>query len=143
MNAHLQQPMTADRRCPVCGGANECRIANGCLYKDACWCEAIKIPERVRRFLAGSQPEPACLCERCLKSVARHAASCDEPEKILALVRAEMLAPPALTDEDYYLDAEGRTVFTAMYHLKRGYCCESGCRHCPYPKKAASAMDNP
>jgi hypothetical protein len=23
-------------------------------------------------------------------------------------------------------------VFTATYHLKRGYCCNSGCRHCPY-----------
>ena len=22
-------------------------------------------------------------------------------------------------------------VFTAAYHLKRGYCCNSGCRHCP------------
>jgi hypothetical protein len=23
-------------------------------------------------------------------------------------------------------------VFTAAYHLKRGYCCNSDCRHCPY-----------
>lgn len=23
-------------------------------------------------------------------------------------------------------------VFTAKYHLKRGYCCQNGCRHCPY-----------
>jgi hypothetical protein len=23
-------------------------------------------------------------------------------------------------------------VFTAAYHLKRGYCCESGCRNCPW-----------
>jgi hypothetical protein len=23
-------------------------------------------------------------------------------------------------------------VFTAAYHLKRGECCHSGCRHCPY-----------
>lgn len=23
-------------------------------------------------------------------------------------------------------------VFTAAYHLKRGYCCKSGCLHCPY-----------
>lgn len=23
-------------------------------------------------------------------------------------------------------------VFTAQYHLRRGYCCNSGCRHCPY-----------
>ena len=33
--------------------------------------------------------------------------------------------------EDYYLEG-GLLVFTALYHLKRGYCCESGCRHCPY-----------
>ncbi len=23
-------------------------------------------------------------------------------------------------------------VFTEAFHLKRGYCCKSGCRHCPY-----------
>ena len=23
-------------------------------------------------------------------------------------------------------------VFTEQYHLRRGYCCNSGCRHCPY-----------
>jgi hypothetical protein len=33
--------------------------------------------------------------------------------------------------EDYYLE-NGRWVFTAKYLLKRGYCCGSGCRHCPY-----------
>lgn len=34
--------------------------------------------------------------------------------------------------EDYYLSTEGYRVFTEKYHLKRGYCCKSGCRHCPY-----------
>jgi hypothetical protein len=34
--------------------------------------------------------------------------------------------------EDYYLSPEGYKVFTEKYHLKRGYCCKSGCRHCPY-----------
>ncbi len=33
---------------------------------------------------------------------------------------------------DYYLTHEGYRCFTEQYHLKRGYCCESGCRHCPY-----------
>jgi len=33
--------------------------------------------------------------------------------------------------EDYYL-AGGLMVFTSSYHLKRGYCCQSNCRHCPY-----------
>jgi len=37
-----------------------------------------------------------------------------------------------LDKEDYYLSEEGYIVFTAQYHLKRGYCCKSGCKHCPY-----------
>jgi len=32
---------------------------------------------------------------------------------------------------DYYIEA-GHWVFTAHYLHKRGHCCESGCRHCPY-----------
>jgi len=39
--------------------------------------------------------------------------------------------PPELTPEDFYLEGS-YIVFTAAYHLKRGHCCESGCRHCPY-----------
>lgn len=40
-----------------------------------------------------------------------------------------------MAGEDYYMDADtGFMVFTAKYLLKRGYCCSSGCRHCPYPK---------
>ena len=32
-----------------------------------------------------------------------------------------------------YIDPQtGYTVFTAVAHLLRGYCCGSGCRHCPY-----------
>ncbi|WP_460925073.1 DUF5522 domain-containing protein [Pontibacter brevis] len=34
--------------------------------------------------------------------------------------------------EDYYLNEQGLMVFTAKYHLRRGYCCQNGCRHCPY-----------
>jgi hypothetical protein len=33
--------------------------------------------------------------------------------------------------EDYYLE-DGYLVFTEAYQLKRGYCCGSGCRHCPW-----------
>jgi Family of unknown function (DUF5522) len=33
--------------------------------------------------------------------------------------------------EDFYWD-KGLFVFTEAYHKARGYCCESGCRHCPY-----------
>ena len=37
-----------------------------------------------------------------------------------------------LTEEDYYLSNDGYIIFTEKYHLKRGYCCKSGCKHCPY-----------
>jgi hypothetical protein len=36
-----------------------------------------------------------------------------------------------LASEDFYFEGTN-LVFTAAYHLKRGYCCNSGCRHCPY-----------
>jgi hypothetical protein len=35
---------------------------------------------------------------------------------------------------DYYIE-DGNLVFTAAYHIKRGYCCQQGCRHCPYGSK--------
>lgn len=37
-----------------------------------------------------------------------------------------------LEPEDFYYTEEGFMVFTEKYHLKRGYCCKSGCKHCPY-----------
>jgi hypothetical protein len=33
--------------------------------------------------------------------------------------------------EDFYWEGP-YMVFTATWHLKRGYCCGSACRHCPY-----------
>lgn len=38
---------------------------------------------------------------------------------------------PLVPGVDYTIEA-GRYVFTAHYLLKRGCCCESGCRNCPY-----------
>lgn len=37
----------------------------------------------------------------------------------------------ALRPEDFYMDGP-YLVFTEAYHLRRGYCCSSDCRHCPY-----------
>lgn len=44
--------------------------------------------------------------------------------------------PPALAPEDFYFEGP-YLVFTAAYHLKRGSCCGSGCRHCPYRESEA------
>jgi hypothetical protein len=34
-------------------------------------------------------------------------------------------------DDEFYFDGP-YMVFTEAYHLRRGYCCNSGCRHCPW-----------
>lgn len=36
--------------------------------------------------------------------------------------------------EDYYVEG-GLYIFTREYLLKRGYCCDNNCRHCPYRKR--------
>jgi 2-iminoacetate synthase ThiH len=48
--------------------------------------------------------------------------------------------PPLVEGEDFYREG-AYVVFTATYHLRRGYCCESGCRHCPYRVEAEDAAD--
>jgi hypothetical protein len=33
---------------------------------------------------------------------------------------------------DFYYDERGLMVLTESYLRRRGYCCDNGCRHCPY-----------
>ena len=50
------------------------------------------------------------------------------------------------TNQDFYYE-NGNKVMTEKYHLKRGYCCGSGCRHCPYipinEKFSTQVKENP
>ncbi|MFO0762186.1 MAG: DUF5522 domain-containing protein [Byssovorax sp.] len=46
---------------------------------------------------------------------------------------------PLVEGVDYYMDGT-RFVFTAHYHRKRGYCCNSRCRHCPYSRDHVPAV---
>jgi hypothetical protein len=55
-------------------------------------------------------------------------------------------------DNQFYYIENGLIVFTEAYHLRRGYCCKSRCRHCPFdpkwgraelPKAANPNIDNP
>lgn len=44
-----------------------------------------------------------------------------------------------IVNEDYYFE-KGLMVMTAKHHMKRGYCCGSGCRHCPFtPRHVAGS----
>ena len=119
--------MAKEKTCSCCG------IVFGCSTEDngnSCWCN---------RYPPLFTPDPVinCMCPQCLHEATK--------EKIDAYV-AEMTVEKALNNNiakelppskqliqgiDYYIE-NLNFVFTAWYHLRRGYCCKSGCRHCPY-----------
>jgi len=61
-----------------------------------------------------------------------------EKQAIRGKTRATLVAgmkddspKPPPPKPDYYFE-HGLLVYTAAFHLKRGSCCGSGCRHCPF-----------
>ena len=107
--SHILPDKAAQKSCWRCGVEFSC----GADYAtEKCWCDGL--PAIVPNA-AGSD----CLCPACLN---------DE-------VSRQQWKPKSSTElvegEDYYREGPA-IVFTARYHLRRGTCCGSGCRHCPY-----------
>jgi hypothetical protein len=73
----------------------------------SCWCMAYSPVPIIDK-------EMDCLCPNCLGSNFRKNENKSD-----------------IVQQDYYIE-NGLYVFTESYHLKRGYCCKNGCRHCPF-----------
>jgi hypothetical protein len=56
-------------------------------------------------------------------------------------VKAKKPTPLPLLPGDYYFNEQGLMVFTRQYHLRRGACCGSGCRHCPWQQAAPGEQE--
>jgi hypothetical protein len=95
-----------DRHCPLCGEANQCRIANGCAYKGACWCEEVILPVSLQRHLANTFQQGACFCRECLRLLSYHASSIEAVEQIVSRVRMER------SEQDPHLHENDRLLFT-------------------------------
>ena len=91
--------------CQQCGSKFKCEIDN----VKGCWC--MDLPPLVE---VGEATD--CLCKNCLMQ---------EIEK------KKSKSQPLVLNEDYYIE-DGRWVFTENFHKKRGHCCGSDCRHCPF-----------
>ncbi len=82
-------------------------------------------------------PSPAMLptvtppVHRIVPAMTEQAKKASGPPVQKASSEDEKLISPELGPEDFYYEGP-YLVFTAAYHLKRGYCCNSNCRHCPY-----------
>ncbi len=47
-----------------------------------------------------------------------------------------MIKKKALKGEkDFYINERGFIVFTREFLLKRGFCCNNNCTHCPYKEE--------
>jgi hypothetical protein len=104
--------------CPLCGKANDCQLCTEAAYKGPCWCAKVQIPEALLARVPAEQRNKACICRGCVMEFHRTNAG---------------TARQTVTPGDYYFGPGGLMVFTAAYLLRRGFCCGSGCRHCPYP----------
>jgi hypothetical protein len=107
--------------CPICGGENECQFARTDTYKGRCWCAAEDFPRALLERIPEAARNVSCVCRKCVVAAQQ--------------AEANPGAPLAPVEGDFYLEGE-TMVFTEQYHRRRGYCCGSGCRHCPYePRK--------
>jgi Family of unknown function (DUF5522) len=107
-----------------------CNTSFNCDVNGSCWC--MQFP----KILTADNNE-SCLCEPCLikklylssNEIVTQIQDGDEAlfEKIKAMPKADKL----IEGLDYYTE-NGFFVFTAWHHLRKGYCCNNGCRHCPY-----------
>jgi hypothetical protein len=54
--------------------------------------------------------------------------------------KRETTTTPPVEGVDFYLEGPF-VVFTEGFLRQRGYCCESGCRHCPYNFRKEARAD--
>ena len=118
-------PMTIqEKKCTICEAKFTCGNAKGI----SCWCSALPTIMEVSL-------EQDCLCPNCLaieikERIDKYLSTCSHQE---ALVWASQYRNNStlVQNIDYTIEG-GNYVFSRWYHLKRGACCENGCRNCPY-----------
>ena len=112
-------------KCSRCSKSFSC----GAEISDAsCWCH--ELPP----FLSVKEGN-TCICKTCLVEEANKQIDVLIDKWKAASNESGMFydyqSSQNVEGIDFYCE-KGNVVFTQWFHLKRGYCCESGCRHCPY-----------
>ncbi len=107
-----------EKYCIKCNNPFTCKmgdIAN-------CQCNSVQITEATRNFLTHTNFD--CLCKDCLVHI-NHLVKMANGYRFPT--QKEMLI------EGLHYYKEGTCwVFTELYHMLRGNCCKSDCRHCVY-----------
>ncbi|MCO5230012.1 MAG: DUF5522 domain-containing protein [Chitinophagales bacterium] len=115
--------MSLSKNIKICG---RCSSPFDCNTLDISNCQCnISIGRSTQIFLSKTKYD--CLCANCLLEIDQ-------------LIHSSLQYPFPQTKEDYlegiHYYKEGKNwVFTELYHIAKGHCCQNGCRHCPYGYK--------
>lgn len=107
-----------EKYCPQCNIPFTCKVGDIAH----CGCTQVKLSDETRAFLAKTHFD--CLCPDCL-------ARLNEAVKTTRQYRFPTQKEMLIEGLHYYKEGN-YWVFTEFYHILRGYCCGSGCRHCAY-----------
>ncbi len=86
-----------------------------------CACADVQLSALTLEFL--TKTRYSCLCNSCLKQYETW---------VTEAAKNRATAADGLVEGIHYYLEDGKWVFTPVYHIQRGYCCQSGCRHCAY-----------
>ncbi len=110
---------------------SECSQPLTCLSSGDCWCNSY--PK-----LMDLDDAKTCLCAKCLElALAKKILdnnkqlSSEQMKEVGALGEPEQL----IQDLHYTMEiVKGKRLMmlSKWYLLRRGYCCDNGCRNCPY-----------
>jgi len=104
--------------CPKCHEQFICKVGDIAN----CQCSVVPLSNEAKFFLSKTSFD--CLCKNCL-------AKGNLDIKIAKGYQFPTQKEMFMEGLHYYKE-NGNWVFTELYHMLRGYCCESGCRHCVY-----------
>lgn len=110
--------MTKNKVCTQCKTPITCQPE----AIDHCDCSQVQLSLDTRVFLRSSFHK--CLCTPCLKKMNQLVS--EAKSSVFPRNRSEMIE-----GVHYYIE-HGYFVFTELYHLLKGQCCQNGCRHCVY-----------
>lgn len=115
----LQNSASQKKECPRCHQPFPCQAQQ---IKN-CACFGLELSPQTTEFLKNSFYKD-CLCKKCLTDL----------DFLLKLAK-EVPFPKNKEERIQGLHGywEGtKLVSTEFYHLQRGSCCQTGCRHCAY-----------
>ena len=118
LNVDIPSLTTPTKKCPKCASLFVCQPSD----VSNCRCSTVAISEATRIFLTKTKYD--CLCNTCLE----HFESLVQTAQTLQFPTQK----EAFVEGLHYYHENGFWVFTELYHLLRGHCCGSGCRHCVY-----------